>query len=71
MNYKLQLQGLHCDSCKKIAERRLGRLKGVTSVNINTEDQTALIQTGHTLNQTEAEEILKDTDYKVTALTEI
>lgn len=71
MNYKLQLQGLHCDSCKKITEKRLGKVEGVTSVNVNMEDQTALIKSERTLSQTAAENILKDTEYKVTALTEI
>ena len=71
MNYKLHLQGLHCDSCKKIAEKRLRKIEGVATVNVDMKDQTVLIQTDRTLSQTEAEDILKDTDYKVTALTEI
>ena len=71
MNYKIQLENLHCDSCKKIVEKRLGRIEGVTSVKVTMEDQTALVQTEHALSLLQAETVLKDTDYKVTAFTEI
>ena len=71
MNYKIQLQGLHCEACKKIAEKRISKLEGVNSVSVDLHQQTALVQTDRSLSQTEVEEALKDTAYKVTALAEI
>ncbi|PJA87110.1 MAG: hypothetical protein CO141_01220 [Candidatus Moranbacteria bacterium CG_4_9_14_3_um_filter_42_9] len=71
MNYQIQLQGLHCESCKKITEKRIGKLEGVTSVNVDISQQTALVRSERALNQTEVEEALKDTAYKITALTEV
>lgn len=71
MNYKIQLENLHCASCKKIAEKRLGKIEGVTSVEVTMEDQTALVHTEQPLSLLQAEAALKDTDYKVTAFTEI
>ena len=71
MNYKIQLQGLHCKSCKKIIEKRLGTLEGVTLVNVDISQQTALVRSDRGLNQTEVEEALKDTAYKIIALTEV
>ncbi len=71
MKYKIQLQGLHCEACKKISEKRLSKLEGVNSVEVILENQTALVQTSRIVDQSEIENILKDTEYKVTAITEI
>lgn len=71
MNYKIQLQGLHCEACKKIAERRIGKLEGVNSVNVDLNQQTALVQAYRSLSQAEVEEVLKDTEYKITAFLEV
>ena len=71
MNYKIQLQGLHCEACKKITEKRIGKLEGVNSVSVDLSQQTALVQTNRSLSQTEVEEALKDTEYKITAFLEV
>ena len=71
MNYKIQLQGLHCDACKKILQKRLGRLEGVTFVDVNLDQQTVLLTSSNALEQVNIKEALKDTEYKVAALIEI
>ncbi|EKD99973.1 MAG: hypothetical protein ACD_22C00126G0004 [uncultured bacterium] len=71
MNYKIQLQGLHCEACKKISEKRIGKLEGVTSVNVDLPQQVAQIQANRIILRSEIEEVLKDTEYKVTAFMEI
>jgi len=71
MNYKIQLQGLHCEACKKITEKRIGKLEGVSSVNVDLNQQTALVQSNRSLSQTEIERVLKDTEYKITAFLEV
>ena len=71
MNYKIKLQGLHCEACKKIAEKRIGKLEGVSSVNVDLNQQTALVQTNRSLSQTEVEGALKNTEYKITAFLEV
>ena len=71
MNYKVQLQGLHCDACKKITQKRLGKLEGVTLVTVDVDAQTALIQSNSVIDQVQAENALKDTEYKVTAFVEV
>ncbi|MFA5776358.1 MAG: heavy metal-associated domain-containing protein [Patescibacteria group bacterium] len=71
MNYKIKLQGLHCEACKKIAEKRIGKLKGVGSVNVDLNQQTVLVQSNRSLSQTEIEGVLKDTEYKIIAFLEV
>lgn len=71
MNYKVQLQGLHCDACKKITQKRLGKLEGVTLVTVDIDTQTALIESTDRIEQNQVEEVLKDTEYKVTAFVEV
>lgn len=71
MNYRIQLQDLHCEACKKISEKRIGRLEGVTSVNVDLPQQVAQIQANRIILRSEIEEVLKDTEYKVTAFMEI
>lgn len=71
MNYKIQLQGLDCDACKKITEKRIGRIEGVETVNVDLSQKTADVQASRALSQQEVEEALKDTEYKIITISEI
>jgi copper chaperone CopZ len=71
MNYKIQLQGLHCDACKKIIQKRLGKLEGVTLVTVGLDTQSALVESTSTIVLQQVEGVLKDTDYKVTTVVEV
>lgn len=70
MNYKVQLDGLHCDACKKIIQKRLGKLEGVTLITVELDAQTALIQSNNPINQIQIENALKDSEYKIIGLVE-
>lgn len=70
MNYNIQLQGLDCEACKKITEKRIGRIEGVMTVNVDLSQKTANVQTNRALSQQEVEEVLKDTEYKVIKISE-
>lgn len=71
MNYKIQLQGLHCDACKMITQKRLERLEGVGLVTIDLGAQTALIQRSSLIVRAQVEDALKDTDYKIINVMEV
>lgn len=71
MKYKIQLQGLHCEACKKITQKRLGKLEGVTLVTVDVDTQSARVDSTSMIVRQQVESVLKDTDYKVTAVTEV
>jgi copper chaperone CopZ len=71
MNYKIQLQGLHCESCKKITEKRIGNINGVISIEVDLQNQTGNIVSTNTISKNDIENVLKDTDYKILAIQEI
>jgi copper chaperone CopZ len=71
MHYLVTLQGLHCEACKKITEKRIGKIEGVSSTITDLANQTVSVQANRALTLQDVEEVLKDTEYKVTAFTEI
>ncbi len=70
MNYSIKLHGLHCEACKKITEKRIGKLNGVTSVVTELTTQTVTVSSDSDLNLQTIEQVLEDTEYKVTAFSE-
>lgn len=71
MNYLAQLQGLHCEACKKITEKRIGKHVGVTYVSTDISRQEVTIKSDMPLTVQAIIELLKDTQYKISNLKEV
>lgn len=60
-----QLSGLHCESCKKISEKRVKKIEGVTEATTNLESGDLTITSDRDIAKTEVIKALEGTDYKV------
>jgi copper chaperone CopZ len=58
------LQGLHCQACKKITEKRIGSLQGVESVSVDIDSQYAILVAQRVISKDEINKALEGTDYK-------
>lgn len=61
---KIQLFGLHCEACKKLTEKKIGKIDGVTNVNVDLSTQVAEVQTERSLSNEEVNSVLEGTQYK-------
>lgn len=62
---QFKLSGLTCPACQKVAQNLIGSISGVKSVVVNLETQTAEIEADREISKKEAEEVLKETHYKI------
>lgn len=62
---KFQLSGLHCASCKKITEKRVKKLAGVTDATANHETGELMIQGDREIPKAELVTALAGTGYTV------
>jgi copper chaperone CopZ len=60
-----QLSGLHCESCKKISEKRVKKIEGVTEATTNLETGDLTITSNRDIAKTEVIKALEGTDYQV------
>ena len=60
----ITLTGLTCPACKKITEKRIGGLDGVTNVETTIETGLVAIETNREISAQEINNVLKDTPYK-------
>jgi copper chaperone CopZ len=60
-----QLSGLHCESCKKISERRVKKIEGVTEATTNVETGDLNIGGNRSIDKAEIVKALEGTDYQV------
>lgn len=63
---KFKINGVHCPACKKLTEKRLGNIDGVTAVNVNPETGLAEITADTNITKAQLEEALTGTTYSVT-----
>lgn len=66
MKTTLTIKGLHCPACKKLTEKRIGSISGVTSVNVNPDTEIVEITADQLINKLQVEQALSDTAYTVT-----
>jgi copper chaperone CopZ len=59
------LTGLHCESCKKISEKRVKKISGVTEVITNLETSELTISGDRAITKQEVVNALEGTDYQV------
>lgn len=60
-----QLSGLHCESCKKISEKRVGKIEGVAEATTNLETGVLSISGNRNITKEEVVAALEGTDYQV------
>ncbi len=60
-----RITGLTCQACKKITEKRIGGLPGVTNVEVTVESGQAVIESEHSITRVQINEVLKDTSYVI------
>lgn len=60
-----QLTGLHCESCKKISEKRVKKIEGVTEAMTNLETGDLTISGNRSIAKEEVAGALEGTDYQV------
>ena len=60
-----QLSGLHCESCKKITEKRVKKIEGVTEAATNLETGDLTISSSRSIAKEEIIKALEGTDYQV------
>ena len=65
MTTKFTLKGLHCPACKKLTERRISSIPGVTLVNVDPNTGITEISAGQVIQKSQVEDVLSDTPYTV------
>lgn len=61
----IKLAGLTCPACKKVTEKRIGGLSGVSKVDVSVDLGIASIDSDREITLLELKEVLKDTPYQV------
>lgn len=61
----IKLSGLTCPACKKVTEKRIGGIEGVTKVEVTIDSGIAVIDANKEVTILEIKEVLKDTPYQV------
>lgn len=61
----IKLLGLTCPACKKVIEKRIGEIEGVTKVEVTIDSGIAAIDANKEITILEIKEALKDTPYQV------
>jgi copper chaperone CopZ len=59
------LSGLTCPACKKITEKRIGGLDGVTKVETTLANGQVTIEGSREISTQEINQVLRDTPYKI------
>jgi cation transport ATPase len=60
-----QLSGLHCESCKKITEKRAAKITGVIEATTNLVTGALTILANREISKQEIETIFEGTNYKI------
>ncbi len=61
----IKLSGLTCPACKKVTEKRIGNLPGVSKVEVAVDSGITTIDADREITIAEIKVVLKDTPYQV------
>jgi len=61
----IKLSGLTCPACKKVTEKKIGGLGGVSKVEVTVDSGVAVIDADRAITLLEMKEVLKGTPYQV------
>lgn len=62
---QVNISGLTCDACYKLASKRLGSISGVEEVKIKNKEGLTEIIAGRQISREEIQNALAGTDYKI------
>lgn len=60
-----KLSGLTCPACKKLIEKRVKSISGVTSVEVNQDTGETTLESSRDIQSLEIKKALRDTPYQV------
>ncbi len=60
--YQFTIQGITCEACIKLVKKRLGKIIGITTINLDLKGKLG-IQAERNLDASELVQALKDTNY--------
>ena len=60
-----KLSGLTCPACKKLIEKRVAAIAGVTSVEVNSDTGATTLESSREIQSLEIKQALRDTPYQV------
>ncbi|MEN9328390.1 MAG: Heavy-metal-associated domain [Candidatus Parcubacteria bacterium] len=63
----VHLSGLTCEACKKVTEKRIARIQGVQTVNVDPTTGETTIIADHAIQPEEITKVLEGTHYKLDA----
>lgn len=62
--YSYTIEGMTCPACAKLIEKRIGKIEGIHSVEVNPKGNATLCA-GREISIGEISDVLSDTDYKI------
>ena len=62
-NMIINITGTHCPACKKLIEKRIMTVTGVTSVNVDYITGETKIMANNEISKSEISKVLEGTDY--------
>lgn len=62
MTQKITLTGLTCEACQKLLSKRIGRIDGVESVNVQLNGKTEIVAKRN-ITESEINNVLEGTKY--------
>lgn len=63
-SFLFQVEGISCQACQKIIQKRLGNVQGVSGVSVELNGQLE-VKADRAVDKSELVNALKDTDYKI------
>lgn len=68
MTKKILIEGMSCGHCVNHVKEALGELNGVTSVDVNLDDKTAVLEASVDVNDEEIKAAIDDVGYEVVGI---
>ncbi len=60
-----QIKGTHCPACKRLIERRISGISGITTVEVNFENGKTELVSDRIIAKDEIQQVLEGMEYKV------
>jgi copper chaperone CopZ len=65
MKQTFTIKGTHCPACKKLIEKRVGTITGVSLVEVNFTTGETVITASHEITKGKLQKVLEGMDYQV------
>lgn len=71
MKKKIKIEGMSCGHCVNHVKESLSKLNGVTSVNVNLEDNNAILDADNDVKDEDIKLAIEEVGYEVVSIEEI